>query len=79
MSKEYIFVPMAKKSLNRIKAALAEANVTNKELAEHLGKTTTTVSRWCTNDIQPSVEVLSEIAAYLKINVRELLVSTDPS
>jgi putative transcriptional regulator len=67
---------MPKQSLNRIKAALAEANVTNKQLAEHLGKTTTTVSRWCTNDIQPSVEVLRQISEFLEIDIRELLAST---
>ena len=50
---------------NRIKAVLAEENVASKELAKHLDKTESTVSRWCTNDVQPSVEVLYQIAKFL--------------
>lgn len=66
---------MSKRSLNRIKAVLAETNTNNKELAKHLGKTESTVSRWCTNEVQPSVETLFEIAQFLKVDIRELLVS----
>jgi transcriptional regulator with XRE-family HTH domain len=62
--------------LNRIKAVLAEKNKTSKDLARYLGKTESTVSRWCTNEVQPSIETLYEIARYLKIDIRELLVST---
>ena len=65
---------MPKPALNRIKAVLAERNKTSKELAKHLGKTEATVSRWCTNDVQPTVETLYEIAKYLKVPLRELLV-----
>lgn len=65
---------MPKPALNRIKAVLAERNKTNKELAKHLGKTEATVSRWCTNDVQPTVETLYEIAKYLKVPLRELVV-----
>ncbi len=61
---------------NRIKAGLAEKGVTNKELAEALKIAPQTVSRWCTNDIQPSVETLYSISQYLKIDVRELLIPT---
>lgn len=67
---------MAKRQMNRIKVMLAETNQTNKALAAHLGKTVTAVSRWYTNDAQPSLETLFAIAEYLKIDVRELLVST---
>jgi putative transcriptional regulator len=67
---------MAKLILNRVKAMLADKNKTSKELAEHLGKTEATVSRWCTNEVQPDVETLYEIAKYLKVDIRELLVST---
>jgi len=66
---------VSKRSLNRIKAVLAETNTNNKELAKHLGKTESTVSRWCTNEVQPSVETLFEIAQFLKVDIRELLVS----
>ena len=67
---------MTKKSINRIKVVLAEQGRTNKWLSDKLGKTTTTVSRWCTNEMQPSLETLVQIAEILKIDVRELLVST---
>ena len=65
---------MPKPALNRIKAVLAERNKASKELAKHLGKTEATVSRWCTNDVQPTIETLYEIAKYLKVPLRELLV-----
>ncbi|RUA11948.1 MAG: transcriptional regulator [Flavobacteriia bacterium] len=67
---------MDKINYNRIKAVLAEENVASKELAKHLDKTESTVSRWCTNDVQPSVEVLYQIAKFLDVDIRELLVST---
>jgi transcriptional regulator with XRE-family HTH domain len=67
---------MAKVNLNRIKSVLAEKNKSSKDLAAHLGKTESTVSRWCTNEVQPSVETLYEISKYLKVDIRELLVST---
>jgi len=67
---------MSKKQINRIKAALAEKNITSRELALKLEKTETSVSRWCTNEMQPSLETLVEIAGVLDVDVRELLVST---
>jgi putative transcriptional regulator len=67
---------MAKLQLNRIKAVLAETNKTSKDLAAHLDKTESTVSRWCTNEVQPSIETLYEIAKFLKVDIRSLLVST---
>ncbi|MCF2218068.1 MULTISPECIES: helix-turn-helix transcriptional regulator [Chryseobacterium] len=67
---------MSKVNLNRIKSVLVEKNKTSKELARHLGKTESTVSRWCTNEVQPSVETLYEISKFLKVDIRELLVST---
>lgn len=67
---------MSKLKLNRIKVVLVENNRTSKELANHLGKTVATVSRWCTNEYQPSIETLYEVSKYLKVDIRELLVST---
>jgi putative transcriptional regulator len=58
---------------NRIKGALADSAVSNKQLAEALGVTETTVSFWCTNGRQPSLETLFLIADHLKIDVRDLL------
>jgi len=67
---------MARKAINRLKVVLAEQGRTNKWLAEQLGKNTATVSRWCTNEMQPSLETLIEIAEVLGVDVRELLNST---
>lgn len=64
-----------KKAYNRIKAVLAERGKTNIWLAEVLKKNRTTVSKWCTNDVQPTMETLFEIATVLDVDVRELLVS----
>jgi len=59
--------------INRLKAVLAEQGRTNKWLAEHLQKNETTISRWCTNEIQPSMETLIVIAKLLSVDVRELI------
>lgn len=69
----YKFKCMGTKDLNRIKVVLAEKKRTNKWLAEQLGKDPATISKWCTNNAQPSVENLIEIAKYLEVNVNELL------
>jgi len=67
---------MPKKSINRIKAVLAEKDRTNKWLAEQLNMNETTVSRWCTNSAQPAIETLLQIANLLKVDIKELLAST---
>lgn len=64
-----------KRIYNRIKAVLAENGKTNIWLAERLEKNKTTVSKWCTNDVQPTMETLFEIADTLDVDVRELLAS----
>lgn len=46
------------KNINRIKDVLAEKRKTNKWLAEQLGCTPTTVSKWCTNVCQPPMETI---------------------
>jgi transcriptional regulator with XRE-family HTH domain len=68
------FMPKAR--INRLKLVLAEQGKTNRDLARALGKAESTVSRWCTNDAQPSLEMLYEISVLLKVDIRELLVST---
>jgi len=65
-----------KKPINRIRVVLAEQDRTNKWLAERVGKSRTTVSRWCTNEMQPSLETLREIAEALGVDIRDLLVPT---
>ena len=64
---------MRKKELNRLKVVLAEKGVTNKWLAEQMGRSQTTISRWNKNEMQPSLETLDHIASVLDIDIRELL------
>lgn len=59
--------------LNRLKLVLVEKKKTGKWLAEQLGKDTTTVSKWCTNTSQPSLETLVEIAKILDVDINELV------
>lgn len=61
------------RKLNRIKAALADKDKTNKWLAEQLGKDPATVSKWCTNASQPSLETLLMIAKLLDVKVNDLV------
>lgn len=67
---------MKKEAINRLKAVLAEQGKTNKWLAEKLNKNETTISRWCTNETQPSMETLVLISKILGVDVRELITST---
>lgn len=60
-------------NLNRIKVVLVEQNKTGKWLAEQLGKDRSTVSKWCSNKIQPDLATLSKIAGLLNVDIRELL------
>lgn len=62
--------------INRLKIVLAEKEKTNKWLAEQLGKSEVTVSRWVTNEIQPSMETLLEIARLLDVDIKDLLNSS---
>lgn len=62
--------------INRIKDVLEEKQLTSKWLAERLEKSENTVSKWCSNKVQPSLENLIEIAKILDIDVRDLLVPT---
>jgi len=59
--------------LNRIKVMLAEKKKTSKWLAEQLGVNPATVSKWCTNASQPSLETLVKIANLLEVNYTDLL------
>ena len=67
---------MANKAINRIKVVLVEQNKSSKWLAEKLGMNESTVSRWCTNNTQPPVDTLSDVAKLLNVDIRELLSST---
>ncbi|MDM8337625.1 helix-turn-helix transcriptional regulator [Mediterranea massiliensis] len=61
------------KDINRLKVVLAEKKRTNKWLAEQLGKDPGTVSKWCTNTMQPNLETLVEIAKILEVDIKDLL------
>lgn len=64
---------MEKNNYNRIKAVLAEKKKTSLELAKHLDVYPQTVSKWCTNVKQPSVERLFDIAKFLGVEASQLL------
>ena len=64
-------------NLNRIKVVLVEQQKTGKWLAEQLGKSTCTVSKWCSNSVQPDLNTLDKIARLLEVDVKDLLNSTE--
>ena len=64
------------KDLNRLKVVLVEQKKTGKWLAEQLGKDPSTISKWCSNKMQPSLEMLVKIAKVLDEETRELIVMT---
>lgn len=59
--------------LNRIRVVLADKQITNRWLAEQMGVTDMTVSRWKTNKIQPSMAQFVEIARLLQVDIKDLL------
>ena len=63
--------------LNRIKVVLVEHKKTGKWLADQLGKSTCTVSKWSSNTVQPDLNTLNKIAKLLSIDVKELLNSNN--
>ena len=68
---------MSNKKINRIKVILAEKEKTNKWLAEQVGKDPATISKWCTNTAQPSLEMLLQIAKVLNVEIKDLLRESD--
>ncbi len=62
-----------RRATNRLKICLIETKRSSKWLAAELNVTNTTVSRWCCNTMQPSIEKLYEIAHVMNIDVRRLL------
>ena len=65
---------MYMEDINRIKLVLVEKKRTNKWLAEQIGVTPSTVSKWCTNSSQPDLGNLLKIADLLEVDIRELFV-----
>ena len=64
---------MEDKDFNRIKVVLVEHKRTARWLSEALGKDPATVSKWCTNTTQPSLETLFKISELLQVPVLELI------
>ena len=64
---------MGTEKINRLKIVLVEQGKTGKWLAEQLGKNEATISRWCSNATQPSLEMLMKIADILNVNARRLI------
>ena len=62
-----------KQEINRLKIVLAEKKRTNRWLAAQLGKNEATISKWCTNTTQPSLDDLVMIAKCLKVDTKDLL------
>ena len=63
-------------NLNRLKAVLAEQQKTGKWLAEQIGKSNCSVSKWCSNSVQSDLITLDKIAKTLKVNIKTLLNDT---
>ena len=62
-----------KQEINRLKVVLAEKKRTNRWLAAQLGKNEATISKWCTNKSQPSLDDLVVIARRLEVDTKDLL------
>ena len=69
-------IKMSERTINRLKVVLVENQKTSKWLAEQLGVSAVTVSKWCTNMHQPSLPQLTEIARVLDVDVRTLICPT---
>ena len=70
---------MSTTNLNRLKVVLVEQNKTGKWLAEQLGKSTCSVSKWCQNTVQPDLQTLDKISRLLDVDIKDLLVSNRTS
>ena len=64
---------MGGKDLNRLKLMLVEKKRTGLWLAEQLGVSNTTVSKWCSNTTQPTLPTLDRIAELLECEKKELI------
>lgn len=64
---------MEHKDLNRLKLVLVEKKRTGSWLAEQLGVSNVTVSKWCSNITQPTLPTLDRIAELLKCDKKDLI------
>ena len=68
---------MESQKINRLKVVLVENGKTGKWLAEQVGKNEATVSRRCSNKMQPSLDMLVKIAELLDVDPRQLINGSD--
>lgn len=61
-------------NLNRLKVVLVEKQKTGKWLAEQLEKSNCTVSKWCSNSVQPDLQTLDKISKLLNVSIKDLLI-----
>ena len=61
-------------NINRLKVVLVEKGKTGRWLAGELGKSNCTVSKWCSNSIQPDLQTLDKMSKLLDVNIKDLLV-----
>ena len=66
---------MDEQKYNRIKVVLAEKDKTGRWLAEQIGKSNCTVSKYVNQKVQPDIKTLNVIANVLDVDVKDLLVS----
>ena len=59
--------------INRLKVVLVEQEKSGKWLADQLGKSTCTISKWCSNTTQPDLQTLNKIAQLLNVDIKDLL------
>ena len=64
---------MSKEDINRLKVVLVEKKRTAKWLAEQVNRDPATVSKWCTNTVQPTLDTLRQVADLLDVDIKELL------
>lgn len=59
--------------LNRIKAVLVEKDLSQKWLAEQIGKSFSTTNAYCCNRQQPNLDTLYKIAKLLSVELKDLI------
>lgn len=59
--------------INRLKILLVEKKKTSKWLCEQLGVNSTTVSKWCTNSSQPSIEMIFRMMDVLDADISQII------
>ena len=69
---------MENRDLNRLKVVLAEKKIANKWFAEQMEKDPATISKWCTNKAQPSLETIKKIAEILQVKMSDLVSNEQP-